>query len=159
MVKIRSVIALILGCTFLIAPAIARAADLLLIHEAINSLTAVQWPDFISRAQGFNEQQGLNVDIVLTQPESMIGALLGGSTEIALPNATGLALSVDKGANIVAVGIGADNIPYHFIAPTAVFSVKASTRSFACCATKNASRAQHPTPENSWTGNGAQDNP
>jgi NitT/TauT family transport system substrate-binding protein len=123
-VKLRSVIALMLTWTLLIVPAAARAADVLLIHEAINSLTAVQWPDFISRAQGFNEQQGLNVDIVLTQPESMISALLGGSTEIALPNATGLALSVDKGANIVAVGIGADNIPYHFVTSPAVKTFK-----------------------------------
>jgi ABC-type nitrate/sulfonate/bicarbonate transport system substrate-binding protein len=54
--------------------------------------------------------------MVLAQPEAMVGALLGGSVEVALPNATGLALAVDKGANIVAVGVGADNQPYHLMA-------------------------------------------
>src|SRR3984957_14790427 len=118
------ILALVLAITFCIAPLNAGAADLLHIREAINSLTAVQWPDFIAKAQGFNEAQGLEVETVMSQPEAMIGALLGGSVEIGLPNATGLALAVDKGANVVAVAVGADNIPYHFITPPAIKTFK-----------------------------------
>jgi ABC-type nitrate/sulfonate/bicarbonate transport system substrate-binding protein len=117
-------LALVLGIAFCIAPLNAGAADLLHIREAINSLTAVQWPDFIAKAQGFNAAQGLDVETVMSQPEAMIGALLGGSVEIGLPNATGLALAVDKGANVVAVAVGADNIPYHFITPPAIKAFK-----------------------------------
>ena len=118
----RIVLALWLMC--LVAPAAGSAADLIPVHVAFNSLTAVQWPDFVASAVGFNEKEGLIVDITLTQPESMVGALLGGSIDIGLPNATGLALAVDKSANVVAVAVGGDNQPYHLITSPAVKTFK-----------------------------------
>lgn len=41
-----------------------------------------------------------------------------------MPNATGLALAVDKGANVVAVAVGGDNQPYHLITGPAVKTFK-----------------------------------
>jgi ABC-type nitrate/sulfonate/bicarbonate transport system substrate-binding protein len=94
----------------------ASSADKITVHHAINSVTAVHWPDFVAAREGFNEREGLTVDTVLLPAESMIAALVGGSVEVALANATQLVLSVDKGANLTAVGVGADNQPYHLMA-------------------------------------------
>jgi NitT/TauT family transport system substrate-binding protein len=117
-------VALLLGFVLASVVSSAQAAGLILIHQAYNSVSAVQWPDFIAQAEGFYEKQGLQVETELTQPESMIGALLGGSIQIGLPNATGLALAVDKGADVVAVGIGGDNLPYHLMTPPAIKTFK-----------------------------------
>ncbi len=120
----RVIAAALLAVVLLTAPKSGTAADLTLLHVAFNSITATQWPDFISHAQGFYEREGLNVETTITQADSMMGALLGGSVEIALPPATALAIAVDKGANVVAVGVGADNQPYHFMTPPAIKSFK-----------------------------------
>lgn len=98
----------------------APAADKIVVRRAFNSLTAVHWPDFVAASEGFNEREGLDVESVILPAESMIAALVGGSVDVALPNATSLALAVDKGANLVAVGVGADNQPYHLIASPAI---------------------------------------
>jgi ABC-type nitrate/sulfonate/bicarbonate transport system substrate-binding protein len=96
------------------------AADKIVVHRAFNSLTAVHWPDFVAESEGFNERAGLDVESVILPAEAMIAALIGGSVDIALPNVTSLALAADKGANIVAVGVGADNQPYHLMASPAI---------------------------------------
>jgi ABC-type nitrate/sulfonate/bicarbonate transport system substrate-binding protein len=90
------------------------------VHQAINSITATGWPDFVASAEGFNDREGLDVELDIVPVDAMIGAMLGGSVEIGLPNVTGLALAVDKGATIVAIGVGADNQPYHLMTSPAV---------------------------------------
>lgn len=120
----RALVGALLALLVLALPKAGTAADLILVHAAFNSFTATQWPDFISHAQGFYEREGLNVETTITQADSMMGALMGGSVEIGLPSATLLALAVDKGANVVAVGVGADNQPYHFMTPPAIKTFK-----------------------------------
>jgi ABC-type nitrate/sulfonate/bicarbonate transport system substrate-binding protein len=97
-----------------------RAAAVITIHHAMNSLTSANWPDFVADREGFNARQGLNVETDLMPPDTIIAALVGGSIEIGMGNATQLALAVQKGANIVAVGVGADNQPYHLMSAPAV---------------------------------------
>jgi ABC-type nitrate/sulfonate/bicarbonate transport system substrate-binding protein len=103
----------------------AVAADKITIRHAINSVTAVNWPDFVATSKGFNDREGLDVETVLLPAESIVAALVGGSVEVGLANATQLALSDDKGANLVAVGIGAENQPYHLIAAPAIKTLAA----------------------------------
>jgi ABC-type nitrate/sulfonate/bicarbonate transport system substrate-binding protein len=52
--------------------------------------------------------------------ESIIAAVISGSIDVGLGNATQLVLSVDKGANVAAVAIGGANQPYHLMAVPSV---------------------------------------
>lgn len=97
----------------------APADDKITVQHAINSVTAVNWPDFVATTLGFNMRENLDVQTVIMPAESIVAALIGGSIQVGLANATQLALSDDKGANVVAVGVGADNQPYHFLSAPA----------------------------------------
>lgn len=122
MQRALALVVLTLSALLAFTPAPVRAAETITLRHAINSLTATNWPDFVASSEGFDAREGLAVETVLISAESMIAALIGGSVEIALANATQLAFAVDKGANIVAVGVGAENQPYHLMAAPSVKS-------------------------------------
>lgn len=114
--------ALLLLAALIARPVAVSGADTITIRHAINSLTAVHWPDFVADAEGFNHREGLDVETVVLSADAVPGAVMGGSVEIGLINATQLALAVDKGSDVVAVGVGGDNQPYHLISVPAVKS-------------------------------------
>ena len=95
-----------------------------LIRFSTPSITAQNWPHFIADARGIFAREGLEVQMFATDPVAIVSSLIGGSTDIALAPATQLILGIDKGAQIVAVGAGADRIPYHLMAPGSVKTVK-----------------------------------
>jgi ABC-type nitrate/sulfonate/bicarbonate transport system substrate-binding protein len=101
----------------------ARAAATTVVY-AVPSFTAIGWPDYIAREQGFFAGQGLDVQITLLDGQAIVPALLGGSVDIALGNTTGFILAADRGASIVSVGFGAENSPYHIMAAPGITSFK-----------------------------------
>ena len=100
------------------------AAALTPVVYVVPSFTAIGWPDYIARAQGFFEHEGLDVQITLLDGQAVVPALLGGSADIALASTTGFILAVDSGANLVSVGFGAENTPYHIMAAPGIKSFK-----------------------------------
>ena len=112
-------VALLLACATL-STSSTRAADKILVRHAINTITAVNWPDFVAETKGFNDRRNINVQQFVVPAESIVAAVIAGSVDVGLANATQLVLSVDKGANIAAVGIGGANQPYHLMASPSV---------------------------------------
>lgn len=90
------------------------------VRRGVMSLTAVGWPDFIATALGFYDRQGLDVETSLVDPPTTVSALIGGSLDVAVADATGVVLGVDKGANLVSVGTVADRNPYKLMTSPAI---------------------------------------
>ncbi len=84
----------------------------------------MNWPHFVAEARGLFAREGLDVQLIAIDPVTILPALIGGSADLALAPATQLILGIDKGAGLVAAGSGADRMPYHFMVPGSVKTVK-----------------------------------
>jgi ABC-type nitrate/sulfonate/bicarbonate transport system substrate-binding protein len=122
----------ILSCLVMCAVAVAAllrgpvaAADApAVIHESFPSKVATFWPSFIAQAQGFYTNRGLQVEDLVVDPNLTVATLIGGSVEISVADSTQLLLALEKGANLVAVGIETDKNPYKLMAPAAIKTLK-----------------------------------
>lgn len=79
------------------------------------SLTAAEWPNIIAEKKGFYAKEGLKVDTVLISPQNVVSSLIGGSVQIGMVPATQLILSIQSGADLVAIGPGMDPSPYSLV--------------------------------------------
>ena len=96
-----------------VQPALAQSnPNLKVITRGTVSTTAVEWPDMIARKKGFYEKEGLKVEQALISPTTITPSLIGGSIQIGFINASQLVIAVEAGADLVAVGKGADPSPY-----------------------------------------------
>jgi ABC-type nitrate/sulfonate/bicarbonate transport system substrate-binding protein len=95
-----------------------------LLRFATPSITAQNWPHFIADARGLFAREGLDVQLIAIDPVAIVPSLIGGSVDIALAPATQLIIGIDKGASVVAVGAGADRMPYHLMVPGSIKTVK-----------------------------------
>jgi len=80
------------------------------------STTAVEWPDIIARQKGFYAKEGLKIDQALISPTTITPSLIGGSIQFGFINASSMILADESGADLVAVGKGADPSPYTLVA-------------------------------------------
>ena len=92
------------------------SASLTVVKRGVMSQTAVDWTHFVAQAEGFYAREGLDVQQTLVDPPTTVTALIGGSLDVVVVDATGFVLGVDKGANVVAVGPVADRNPYYLMA-------------------------------------------
>ena len=113
---------LVLSTAFTAAQA-QQAGDKNVIHEAYPSKNAAFWPNFVASARGFYAQEGLDVQEVVIDPNVTVSALLGGSVDISYADSTQLLLALEKGADLVSVGLSTDRQPYKLMAPAAVKTV------------------------------------
>lgn len=107
----------------------ARAADAptgakITLRYVTPSITAQNWTNFIAAAKGFYDREGIDVDMTPVDPTTLLPALIGGSAELSLAPAGSLVVAVDKRAQIVAVGAGADRIPYSLMAAPGIKTLK-----------------------------------
>ena len=84
------------------------------------STTAVEWPDVIARRKGFYEKESLKVEQALISPTTITPSLIGGSIQIGFINASQLVIADKAGADIVAIGQGADPSPYSLVTARSV---------------------------------------
>lgn len=80
------------------------------------STTAVEWPDIVARQKGFYAKEGLKIDQALISPTTITPSLIGGSIQFGFINASSMILADVSGADLVAVGKGADPSPYTLVA-------------------------------------------
>ena len=122
---LRGVALLIALSVCLVAgPAAAQpAAEKIVMRQAFPSKTAAFWPSYVASAEGFYTKQGLDVENVAVDPNILISALLGGSAEVAYADSTQLMLALQKGANLVAVGLQTDRNPYKLMAARTIKSL------------------------------------
>ena len=99
----------------------ALGADRL--HESFPSRTAAFWPAYVAQAEGFYAKQGLDVEEIVTDPNVLVASLIGGSVEVVFADSTQLMLALEKGANLVSVGIETDKNPYKLMAPGSVKTI------------------------------------
>lgn len=103
---------------------VAAADAPVVIHESFPSKVATFWPSFIAQAQGFYTNAGLQVEDLVVDPNVTVATLIGGSVEISFADSTQLLLALEKGANLVAVGIETDKNPYKLMAPAGIKTLK-----------------------------------
>lgn len=97
--------------------------ELLTVRRSYMSTDAAQWPDYVARAEGLYEQEGLTVEEDLVDARTTVSGLIGGSFDIAFGDATAFVLAASRGANLVAVGWGMDRIPYSLMASPNIKSI------------------------------------
>jgi len=100
-----------------------EAGGKVLIHEAFPSKNAAFWPNFVATSLGLYAKEGIDVQPVLTDPNVSVSALMGGSVEISYADSTQLLLAVEKGANLVAVGLSTDRQPYKLMAAPGIKTI------------------------------------
>jgi ABC-type nitrate/sulfonate/bicarbonate transport system substrate-binding protein len=101
----------------------AQSSEKTTIRQVFPSKTAAFWPNYVASAEGLYAKQNLEVENIATDPNVMISALLGGSAEAAYADSTQLMLALEKGANIVAVGLQTDRNPYKLMAAPGIKTI------------------------------------
>jgi ABC-type nitrate/sulfonate/bicarbonate transport system substrate-binding protein len=99
------------------APAFAQTAKapLKTVTRGTVSTTAIEWPDIIARKMGFYTKEGLNVEQALISPTTITPSLIGGTIQFGFINASSMVLAAKAGADLVAIGKGADPSPYSLV--------------------------------------------
>jgi ABC-type nitrate/sulfonate/bicarbonate transport system substrate-binding protein len=97
--------------------ALAQSANpnLKVITRGTVSTTAVEWPDMVARKKGFYEKEGLKVEQALISPTTITSSLIGGSIQVGFINASQLVIADEAGADLLAIGQGADPSPYSLV--------------------------------------------
>ena len=81
-----------------------RARENRLIQYVVPSITAQNWPTPLpNRPRVLGPRRSL-VNTVQIHPSTLIAAVIGGSSQIALGDASALVLADDKGSDVVAIG-------------------------------------------------------
>ena len=106
--------ALIFLASSFISPAMPQVA-LKVVTRGTVSTTAVEWPDIVARKKGFYEKEGLTVEQALISPTTITPSLIGGTIQFGFLNASSLVLADLAGADLVAIGQGADPSPYSLV--------------------------------------------
>lgn len=106
----------------LTVPALAQtgSSNLRTITRGTISATAMDWPDYVARGKGLYQKESLKVEHALISPTTITSSLIGGSIQVGLIGATQLILAVESGADLVAIGKGADPSPYTLVATRSV---------------------------------------
>jgi ABC-type nitrate/sulfonate/bicarbonate transport system substrate-binding protein len=105
------------------SPSQGQQADKIVLHEGYPSRVASFWPNYVAAAVGLYAKQGLEVQDVVVDPNLTTSMLIGGSVEVSHADTTQLMLALQKGANLVAVGLQTDRNPYSLMAPAAIKTV------------------------------------
>lgn len=116
----RALSAALLLAAGVAAPALSETGDLKIITRGTVSTTAVEWPDIIARHKGLYEKEGLKVEHALISPTTITPSLIGGTIQIGFINASQLILADKAGADLVAIGEGADPSPYSLVTARAI---------------------------------------
>jgi ABC-type nitrate/sulfonate/bicarbonate transport system substrate-binding protein len=88
--------------------------------RATISLAPADWAVYVADRKGFFAHEKLKVTTSIISPSNITGSLIGGAIDIALVPAYQLVLSVEKGADLVAVGQGLDPAPYFLMVPASI---------------------------------------
>lgn len=100
-----------------------QAGAITVIHEAFPSKNAAFWPNFVAASLGLYAKEHLDVQPVVIDPNVSVSALMGGSVEISYADSTQLLLALEKGANLVAVGLSTDRQPYKLMAAPGIKAI------------------------------------
>jgi ABC-type nitrate/sulfonate/bicarbonate transport system substrate-binding protein len=101
-------IAVAIGLVLLSAVVAGRAqpaSGTVVVHEAFPSKNAAFWPNFVATSLGLYAKEGIEVQPIIVDPNVSVSTLIGGSAEISYADTTQLLLALEKGANLVAVGL------------------------------------------------------
>ena len=112
-----------LALAALTAPGQAQQSDKIVLHEGYPSRVASFWPNYVAAQTGLYAKQGLEVQDVVVDPNLTTSSLIGGSVEVSYADTTQLMLALQKGANLVAVGLQTDRNPYSLMSPGAIKTV------------------------------------
>lgn len=112
--------ALIVVTPLAASPALAQGASLKTVTRGTVSTTAVEWPDMVARARGFYAKEGLNVEQALISPTTITPSLIGGTIQFGFINASSMIVADKAGADLVAIGEGADPSAYSLVSGKAI---------------------------------------
>jgi ABC-type nitrate/sulfonate/bicarbonate transport system substrate-binding protein len=105
------------------APVQSQQPEKVVVREGYPSRVATFWPNYVAAQMGFNAKQGIEVQDIVVDPNLTTSVLIGGSVEIAYADTTQLMLALQKGANLVAVGLQTDKNPYSLMSPGPIKTV------------------------------------
>jgi ABC-type nitrate/sulfonate/bicarbonate transport system substrate-binding protein len=100
-----------------------EAGNKVVVREGFPSKVAAFWPVYAASALGLFAKEGIDLEDVITDPNVTVSALMGGSVQISYADSTQLLLALDKGANLVAVGLSTDRQPYRLMAAPTIKTI------------------------------------
>jgi ABC-type nitrate/sulfonate/bicarbonate transport system substrate-binding protein len=112
-----------LALVALASPGQAQQGDKIVLHEGYPSRVASFWPNYVAESIGLYAKEGLDVQDIVVDPNITTSSLIGGSVEVSYADTTQLMLALQKGANLVAVGLQTDRNPYSLMSPGSVKTV------------------------------------
>ena len=98
-------------------------SDKIVVHESYPSKVATFWPNYVASSQGFYAKEGLDVQDLIVDPNVTVSTLIGDSVEVSYADSTQLLLAIQKGANLVAVGLQAERNPYSLMSSPAIKTI------------------------------------
>jgi ABC-type nitrate/sulfonate/bicarbonate transport system substrate-binding protein len=99
------------------------AGDVTTITRAAMSRTSNEWPMFVATHKGFFAREKIAVKTSVISPATITSSLIGGAVQIGFIPAYQLVLSVEKGADLVAIGQGLDPAPYFLMVPQSIKTI------------------------------------
>jgi ABC-type nitrate/sulfonate/bicarbonate transport system substrate-binding protein len=113
-ISLSALLLLALSCVSS-AQAQTGSGPLKIVTRGTVSSTAVEWPDMVARKKGFYEKQGLKVEEALISPTTITPSLIGGTIQFGFINASDMMVAIKAGADLVAIGEGADPSAYSLV--------------------------------------------
>jgi ABC-type nitrate/sulfonate/bicarbonate transport system substrate-binding protein len=101
----------------------AQQTDKIVVHQSYPSKVASFWPNYVAASQGFYAKEGVEVQDIVVDPNITVSTLIGSSTELSYADSTQLLLALQKGANLLAVGLQTDRNPYSLMGSPAVKTI------------------------------------
>jgi NitT/TauT family transport system substrate-binding protein len=114
--------ALLVAALVVCAASVGRtqSTDKIVVRESYPSKVASFWPNYVASTQGFYAKEGLDVQDIIVDPNVTVSTLIGNSVEMSYADSTQLLLALQKGANLVAVGLQTERNPYSLMSSPAV---------------------------------------
>jgi NitT/TauT family transport system substrate-binding protein len=102
------------------ASAGSAQSDKIVLQQSYPSKVASFWPNYVASVKGFYAKQGLDVQDVVVDPNVTVSTLIGGSVQLSYADSTQLLLALQKGADLVAVGLQTERNPYSLMSSPSI---------------------------------------
>ena len=86
------------------------------VKEAIPTKSASFWANYVAVTMGFYAAEGIDLEFSVIDPNITISSIIGKGVDIAYADSSNLMYAIEKGADLIAVGMSTERQPYRLMA-------------------------------------------
>jgi len=102
----------------------SESAELIQVPAVTVTISGAYWRELVAQELGFFEDHGVDVEYTFARSNTATDALISGSADIGLADATLSINAIQQGAPLQIVGQGVDRQPYYLVASEDITSVE-----------------------------------